>query len=108
MPHKAVIVPHVAIWVPARDPSSGLGGEWTRTGEARRLGATADKSYRGAARACISRRRHRAAGRERVTGPPQHRQSPMKNLEVKFSLSELEFHCKNLFLVWGKRWGARI
>ena len=38
----------------------------------------------------------------------QHRQSPMKNLEVKISLFELEFHCKNLFLVWGKRWGARI
>ena len=42
---------------------------------------------------------------------PQHAtasQSPMKNLEVKFSLSELEFRCKNLFLIWGKHWGARI
>jgi len=32
----------------------------------------------------------------------------MKNLEVKFSLSELEFRCKNLFLIWGKHWEARI
>ena len=36
------------------------------------------------------------------------RQSPMKNLEVKFSLSELEFRCKNLFLIWEKHWEARI
>ena len=26
----------------------------------------------------------------------------MKHLEVKFSLSELEFRCKNLFLIWEK------
>ena len=31
----------------------------------------------------------------------------MKNLEVKFSLSELEFYCKNLFLIWGKRCGEQ-
>ena len=31
-----------------------------------------------------------------------------KNLEVKFSLSELEFRCKNLFLIWEKHWEARI
>ena len=31
------------------------------------------------------------------------RQSPMKNLEVKFSLSELEFRCKNL----GKALGSK-
>ena len=39
----------------------------------------------------------------------QHdRQSPMKNLEVKSSLSELEFRCKNLFLVVGKALGSKI
>jgi hypothetical protein len=32
----------------------------------------------------------------------------MKNLEVKFSLSELEFRCKTLFLIWEKHWEARI
>ena len=32
----------------------------------------------------------------------------MKNLEVKFSLSGLEFGCKNLFLIWEKHWEARI
>jgi hypothetical protein len=36
------------------------------------------------------------------------KESPMKNLEVKFSLSELEFRCKNLFLIWEKHWEARI
>ena len=39
---------------------------------------------------------------------PHDRQSPMKNLEVKFSLSELEFRCKNLFLIYmGKAWGSK-
>ena len=33
---------------------------------------------------------------------PQQLQSPMKNLEVKLSLSELELRCKNLFLLWRK------
>ena len=37
----------------------------------------------------------------------QQLQSPMKNLEVKLSLSGLEFRCRNLFLIWGKHWGAR-
>ena len=36
------------------------------------------------------------------------RQSPMKNLEVIFSLLELKFKCKNLFLMWEKHPGARI
>ena len=36
------------------------------------------------------------------------RQSPMKNLEVSFSLLELKFKCKNLFLMWEKHLGARI
>ena len=41
-------------------------------------------------------------------GPRVHdRQSPMKNLEVKFSLSELEFRCKNLFLIWEKHLGSK-
>ena len=36
------------------------------------------------------------------------KQSPMKNFEIRFSLLELEFRCKNLFLIWEKHWGARI
>ena len=36
------------------------------------------------------------------------RASPMKNLEVIFLLLELEFRCKNLFLIWEKHWEARI
>jgi len=32
----------------------------------------------------------------------------MKNLEVSFSLVELKFKCKNLFLMWEKHLGARI
>ena len=44
----------------------------------------------------------------RVMHNKHDRQSPMKNLEVKFSLSELEFRCKNLFLIWEKHWEARI
>ena len=35
------------------------------------------------------------------------RQSSMKNLEVKFSLSELEFRCKNLFLIYGESIGEQ-
>ena len=33
-------------------------------------------------------------------GAGHDRQSPMKNLEVTFSLSELEFRCENLFYLW--------
>ena len=40
--------------------------------------------------------------------PEHERQSPMKNLEVSFSLLDLKFKCKNLFLMWGKHLGARI
>ena len=40
--------------------------------------------------------------------PMHERQSPMKNLEVIFSLLELKFKCKNLLLIWGKHPGARI
>jgi hypothetical protein len=55
----------------------------------------------------------RPHGNQLSNSPPSpelshDRQSPMKNFEVSFSLLELEFHCKNLFLIWGKHWGARI
>ena len=53
--------------------------------------------------------RPRSGVRNRRRSPVLHeRQSPMKNLEVSFSLLELKFKCKNLFLMWEKHLGARI
>ena len=60
---------------------------------------------------------HHLRSQHFVRGSPRHRtskgvyherQSPMKNLEVSFSLLDLKFKCKNLFLMWGKHLGARI
>ena len=45
---------------------------------------------------------------ESHTSREYERQSPMKNLEVIFSLLELKFKCKNLLLIWGKHPGAII
>ena len=44
---------------------------------------------------------------KRTRALEQHRQSPMKNLEVKFSLSELEFHCIKTCFWYGESVGEQ-
>ena len=50
----------------------------------------------------------RSLSRLTRAGRRHDRQSPMKNFEVSFSFLELEFHCKNLFLIYmGKALGSK-